>query len=353
MRLERREHRSRAWTVLAPGIGIVAGLVIAAPLMASSGVSLGEGYRVMADGAFGTRLNLMETFVVATPLVLTGLAVAVAFRGRLYNIGAEGQLYAGAIAATGVAFAFATWSGPFLLATMFLAGFLGGALLLLVPAVLKLRFRADEVVTTLLLNFVMILVVDLLIQGPWREPVQANVSRLIVDEARLPIVVERSRLHAGVFVALGLAVLMWVVLIRSRFGFQVNAVGSTLRAAQFTGVRTGRTIIAIALLGGGLAGVAGVTQLAGVSGHLSTGLSVNYGYTGIVIALLAQLHPLGVIAAAVFFAGISTGADNLSRTNEVPVYLADVIQASTLLTVLTVLLLTEYRVVLRQRVRVL
>jgi simple sugar transport system permease protein len=211
---------------------------------------------------------------------------------------------------------------------------------------LRLRFGVDEVVTTLLLNFVVILFVGLMIEGPLRDPLAFGWPQSVpVDgDFRLPDLVPRTRLHVGLLVALAVAGIVWLVLARTVFGTEARAAGFNARGAAFAGVSLPKTIMGVALLSGGLAGLAGAIEVMGVTGTVTTTMSPGFGYAGIVVAMLAALHPAGVIAAAVFVATVFVGADAMSRATGVPSFIADVIVALALLTMLVALLFTSYRI---------
>lgn len=347
MRLERRESRPRWLVLAAPVAAILTALVLSGGLIALSGASVLEAFARTASGAFGSRLALTETLTRATPLIFTGLAVAVAFRARVWNIGAEGQLYVGALAA---AAAGATnplgLPSALLVPLVMLAGAAAGALLLVVPVALRLRFAVDEVVTTLLLNFVAILFVSMMIEGPMRDPLAFGwpASVPVVDAARLPDVVARSRLHVGLVVALLSALVVHVVMARTVFGLEARAAGHNASAARFAGVSLGATLLKVACLSGGLAGLAGAVEVMGVKGYVTTDLSPGFGYAGIIVAMLANLSPLGVVGAAVFAAAMFVGADSMGRALSVPSFIADVTVALALLAMLVALLFTAYRV---------
>ncbi len=348
MRLERRESPSAALTLLAPVGAVGTALLVAGLLIAIAGANAVQALGLILKGALGSRLGLTETLTRATPLILTGLAAAVAFRARLWNIGAEGQFYLGALAVTAFGLVPGLAGAPPALAILacLAAGAAAGAALLLVPATLKLRFGVDEVVTTLLLNFVAILFVSMMIEGALRDPLAFGwpQSVPVPDAALLPGLVERSRLHAGLIFAVLLAALVWWVQARTVFGLRARATGLNARAAAFAGVPLGRTLTLVACLSGGLAGLAGAVEVMGVKGYVTTDLSPGYGYAGIVIAMLANLNPLGVIAAALFSAVMFVGADSMSRALGVPSYIADVTVALSLLTMLVALFLAQYRV---------
>ena len=348
MRFERRESPSPALTVLAPLGAVATALIVAGVLIAVAGANVFEAYGLILRGAFGSRLGITETLTRATPLILTGLAAAVAFRARLWNIGGEGQFYVGALAITafGLVPGLAGVPAPLAILACLLVGALAGGVLLLVPIALKLRFGVDEVVTTLLLNFVAILFVSMMIEGPLKDPMAFGwpQSVPVPDAALLPGLIERSRLHAGLPIALALAVAVWWVQARTAFGMHARAAGLNARAAAFAGVPLGRTLTLVACLSGGLAGLAGAIEVMGVKGYVTTDLSPNYGYSGIVIAMLANLNALGVIAVALFSAVMFVGADSMSRALAIPSYIADFTVALSLLTMLVAVFLTQYRV---------
>ena len=346
MQLERRVRPSPALVLLAPLGAVAAALAMAGVLIALSGAPVLEAYRQIALGAFGSRLAITETLTRTTPLIFTGLAVAVAFRARVWNIGAEGHFYLGAIAAAAFGSQLGGAPAAVLIPALALAGALAGAVLLLLPLALRLRFGVDEVVTTLLLNFVALLFVSMLIEGPLRDPLAFGwpQSLPVPAEAELPKLVARSRLHVGLILAVVLAVLVHLVQSRTLFGLQAKAAGLNPVAARFAAVPLAATLVKVACLSGGLAGLAGVVEVLGVKGYVTTDLSPGYGYTGILVAMLAALHPIGVVASALFAATMFVGADGMSRALGVPSYLAEVTVALALLTMLVALLLTQYRI---------
>lgn len=289
-----------------------------------------------------------DILMMATPILLTGVAVAVAFACGYYNIGAEGQLYAGAI--------FAAWVGihaeglhpAIAISLMLCAGFIAGMLWALLPALLKTWFSVDEVVTTLLLNSVMLFLVSALLNGPWRDPVSGwPQSPTIALSAQFPIIIPRSRVHIGFIVAVVTALIMWWVFVRTRFGLELRAIGKNREAAQFLGIPVRRRILAAALISGGIAGLAGVGEVGGIHYYLIGTLSPGFGYTGIIVATLGALTMPGVVLSALFLALINRGAISANRELDVPVYLSDIIQAALLLVTLAVLLLNRYRIQIR------
>jgi ABC-type uncharacterized transport system permease subunit len=281
---------------------------------------------------------------------LTGAAVTFAFAGGYWNIGAEGQLYMGATAATAVGLQMHGLSPWIALPLMIIGGFIAGVLWALVPALMKVKLAIDEVVTTLLLNSVAIFVVSALLNGPWRDPIsQWPQSPEIADSAIFPKLIPRSRLHLGFILALVIIVILWFVLTRTAFGLRMRAVGMGSEAARFAGINVNRTMLISALVSGGIAGLAGVSEVAGIHYHLIDAISPGYGYTGIIIATLGALNAWGVALAALFIGLIDTGSQTVSRALGVPAYLGDVIQAALLLVTLGMLLLQSYRIRFRGR----
>ena len=345
MRLERRESIPLGLVAGAPLAAIVAALVLAAGLIAAAGVNPLSAYGEMLKGALGSRLSVTEMLTRATPLILTGLAAAVAFRARLWNIGGEGQFFVGALVTAWIGHSLGL-PGPVGVVVLMICGMAAGAALLAGPAFLRLRFGVDEVVTTLLMNFVVILFVGLMIEGPLRDPLAFGWPQSVpVDSAyRLPDLVPRTRLHIGLLVAVATAGVVWMVLARTVFGVETRAAGLNARAASFMGISLPRTIMGVALFSGALAGLAGSVEVMGVTGGVTTTMSPGFGYAGIVVAMLAALHPAGVVAAAVFVATVFVGADAMGRATGVPSFIADVIVALSLLTMLVALLFTSYRI---------
>ncbi|MDZ7841268.1 MAG: ABC transporter permease [Gammaproteobacteria bacterium] len=337
-----------AWLNFAlPVFAVLATLVLCGGLIIAAGANVLEAYIALFGGAFGSRINIVETLVKAAPLVFTGLAVAVAFRAKFWNIGAEGQLLAGAMAAAyiGALEGLPVWT---LVPLMILGGAMAGGLWASIPAFLKVRFRVDDVVATLMLNFVIFYGMMALLSGPWKDSLSGYPdSPDIRMDAEYPILLEATRLHLGVLLATVGAVLVWLLMTRTTLGFSIRSVGENARAAAHAGIPVKRVVFVTAVLSGGLAGLAGVGEVAGLHFQVMASLSPGYGYTGIVIAMLARLNPLGVIPAAVFFAAVATGAETMSRATGVPVYLGDVIQGASLICMLVALLFTQYRIRIR------
>jgi general nucleoside transport system permease protein len=345
MRLESRGSRPVALIILYPALALVLAATFCGFLVMLSGASPLSVFGLMAKGAAGSQFAFLETLTRATPLIFTGLAAAVAFRAKLWNIGGEAQLYAGAIMTAVLGTGLLPLPAFMLVPLLIIASMLAGALVLSVPTFLKTRFGVDEVVTTLLINFIMILFVSMLLEGVLKDPMGLGwpQSKKLVSDAILPKLIVGKRLHFGFVLALAAALVVWIIDRKSALGYEMRAVGFNPKAANFAGIPVNRVLAKTALLSGGLAALAGFSEVAGLKGNLTLDLSPGFGYTGIVVAMLAMLHPLGVVASAIFVAAVFVGADAMSRSAGVPSYIAQVMVAVSLLSMVTAVMLTQYR----------
>lgn len=330
--------------VAIPIVAILLAFGITGILIAVSGANPLEAFYYLLVEPLTTRNGAFDVLVKATPLIFTGLAVMFAFSSGYYNIGAEGQFLAGAIAAAGLGVALAGSSPWAAIPVILITGFAAGAAWALGPALLKVYVGVDEVVTTLLLNSVMALGLTGLLTGPWRDPSGWPRTPMIEEAIRLPRLAPPARLRAGIIIGLALMVVLWFVMYRTAFGVRLRAAGLGPQAARFMGIRVARVTLLAALVSGGIAGLAGVSEILGVQGRLIADSSAGIGYTGVIVAMLGALTPFGVLLAALFLALVEAGALSLSQSLGVPVYLGDVAQATILLTMLACLLLTNYRI---------
>ena len=343
-RLPRPSSLASPWST--PGLVVVAVLLTflltAGPIL-MAGANPIDAYVQFLIVPLTSRFSILEVLVASTPILLTGTAVALAFRGGYWNIGAEGQLLVGAI----VAAALGQVSGlPQVVQVplIILGGALGGGLWALGPAVLRVRFGIDEVVTTLLLNPVALLLVDALLHGPWRDPVSGfPESPRIVDAAEFPQLLERSRLHLGFLVAMVVVVAIGYVISRTPAGLRLRAVGLSPNGARFAGIDVSRTLLLTALASGAIAGIAGAGEVAGMQYRLTSGISPGYGYTGIVVATLGTLTMPGVTLAALFLGDLAVGASSAGRALGVPSQLGAVVQGTLLLVTIGLLAVRRNR----------
>jgi len=331
--------------VLIPVAAVLVTFIVTSILIILAGANPFAAYYNFIIVPLSSKFSALEVLVKATPLIFTGVAVTFAFASGYYNIGAEGQLYAGAVAAAWVG---ATLTGlPAIAAVplMLVLGFIAGMLWALIPALLKVKLKVDEVVTTLLMNSIIMYFISALLNGPWRDLETGwPKSPEFFEAARFVQLIPKSRLHLGFIIALVVLLIVYFVLKRTPFGLQMRAVGASKAGAQFAGINVNRTMLIAALVSGGIAGLAGVSEIAGIHYHLISELSGGYGYTGIIVATLGGLNPIGAGIAALFIGLIDTGAQTVSRVLGVPVYLGDVVQSTLLLVTLGMLLLQNYRI---------
>jgi general nucleoside transport system permease protein len=363
IRFERRLHQSRWLTVAVPVGSILVAFLFAAVVLAATGHEPLHAYRRIFDSAFLAKGALTQTIVSATPLCFTGLAAAVAFRMQLFNIGAEGQLYFGAITAAAAGLYFHALPKPLVIAAMIAAGCAGGTAWALIPAILKAFFRTNEIITSLMLNYVAALVLNYLIFDSlsyWRDTStpEAKVfpqGKTLTDSATWPAT---TLIHSGpgLVIPLGfalailVAILVWVLYSQTRFGFEAQVLGDSQRAARYAGIRTRRKILAVMCLSGAIAGLGGASQ-DGDFRHLldPRGLSqAGYGYAGIVVAALARYNPFGVLLIAFLLGGLQNAGFTLQGA-DFPSGLVGVIQGLILFCALGGELLRRYRIRLARR----
>ncbi|MFT4960777.1 MAG: ABC-type uncharacterized transport system permease subunit [Paracoccaceae bacterium] len=354
IRVEARNAPPRALTLGVPILSAFVALALASIPLAFAGANIPTAYAEMVKGVFGSKFAFSEMLTRATPLIFTGLAAALAFRAKLWNIGAEGQLYLGAMAAVAIGAGAVDAPAFILIPLIVVFGAAAGAAGMAVPTLLKTRFGADEVVTTLLLNFIILIFVQMMLEGALKDPMSLGwpQSAPILDQGMLPQLMDRMRIHSGLIMALVAAAIAQFMLARSVWGFRLRAVGENAAAARHAGIGVNRSLMSVAIISGGLAGLAGVSEVAGLKGYLTADLSPGFGYTGIVVAMLAGLSPAGVVVAALFIASVFVGADSMSRAMGVSSYLADLVVSMSLLCVLIGGFFARFRIV-RSKVEVI
>ncbi len=342
-RLEKRENVSRRMMAIVPLVSIITGMACAGVFIALTGKNPLIVYMLMFEGAFGSAYGLSETVVKAIPLILASLAVALAFRMQLWNIGAEGQLYMGAFGATWVALNFPDWPGAMLLPAMATAGFICGGVWGLLPAIPRAYFKVNETITTLLMNYIAILWVDYLVYGPWKDPQGMGfpITAPFSDGAILPAF-GVTRIHLGLLIALAAAVLLYMVLKYTRWGFEIRVSGESPTAARYAGMNYRRNIMVVMLVSGALAGLAGMTEVSGITQRLQHSLSPGYGYTAIIIAWLARLHPAAIIMVSVIFGGLLVGGFSI-QTSGLPAATVSMLQGAILFFVVGGEIFIHYR----------
>ncbi|HEY3343877.1 MAG TPA: ABC transporter permease [Anaerolineaceae bacterium] len=320
-----------------PVIGVLIGLVIGGILILIAKADPIKSYAILFSGAFGGPRQITETLLEACPLMIIGLGMSAAFRARVWNIGAEGQYYMGALLGGLVAL----YLPPFLprvilIIVMMLAGLLGGALWGLIPAIFKIKNGVSEIISTLMLNYIAILLMQYLVRGPLQDPNGfLPTSAQFAPATNLPLLFG-SRIHIGVVIGFLLAPVVFALLWSTPLGFKLRAVGSRASVARYAGARVERMIVFAMMFSGALAGLAGIIQVASVSNRLKASISVNYGFSGVLVALLGRMNPFGVVIASLFFAALSIGVQSMHVIYQLPVDLASAIQAIIVLSVLAV-----------------
>ena len=339
---------------LLPVAAVALALLIGAGMLLALGADPLKAYSAMLQGAAGSVSGITQTLVKATPLLLVGLGITIAFRGGVINIGGEGQLIVGALAATAMALAFPGWPGVILLPLALAAGVAGGAAWGGVPGVLKARLGVNEILSTIMMNQIAIQLSNYLLRGPMIDPAEIARGTQIAQSAQLPQqvwlirLVPRTLLNGGAIIAVVMAVLVYIFLWRTTIGYRIRAVGLNAEAARYAGIRVPVYQALALVLGGAFAGLAGAVEVLGVQHRMLEGLSGGYGFSGIVAALFGKLHPLGVIPASILFGGLLVGADKMQRAVQVPSALIGALQGLVVLFVVSSDIWARYRARRRQ-----
>jgi simple sugar transport system permease protein len=318
-----------------PFSAILSAFLIGAVMILMVKVNPLEAYRVLFRGALGDFRSVTDTLVKACPLIFTALSFAFAARCNVYNIGAEGQLYMGALASVAVGI-YVKGLPVFLhLPLGILAGGAAGAVWASLAAVIKIKKGVSEVVTTIMLNYIAILIPSALVYGPMIEnAIRSPQPREVMTSALLPVLFTRTKLHGGIILALAAIVVYHIIYRHTAFGFKLAAVGYNNVAARFSGINTGRNMFLSMLISGFLAGLAGTTEMLGTNHRLIIGFSNNFGFDGIAIALLGRRSPLGIFLSAILFGALRMGATSMQRSTDVPMQIVTIIQGIIILFVL-------------------
>ncbi len=321
----------RLLEALLPIAAVLLAFAIGGLLLLALGKNPLEAYWALISGAFGSVAGLTATLTKATPLMLVGLGVCISFRGGVINIGGEGQLIVGALAATAMGLALSTLPGWLLLPIVLLTGAAAGAFWGGIAGVLKARLNVNEILTTVMLNAIAFQLMNWLLRGPLLDPAQREAGTHIPQTEALPEsiwllkLVPRTQLHTGIFFAVVLAVLVYLLLWRTTLGYRIRTVGLNPSAARYAGIRVPFYVALSLILGGAFAGLAGAVEVTGLHHRMLEGMSGGYGFSGIVAALFGKLHPLGLIPSSILFGGLLVGADKMQRAIQVPSALITVI----------------------------
>lgn len=331
--------RSALDAMLIPSLAIFTAVVLGGIIIASVKGNPFLAYYGLIQGSFGSAKALSETAVWATPYIFAGLAVALAFKGGLFNIGAEGQLAVGAVFAALIGYALPEWLGRDIptiihLPLAILVGMLMGALWAAIVGFLKAYTGGHEVINTIMMNYIALNTISFLLNGPMKDPNPNNVTArtpLIAESARIPVIFNGLRIHWGFVLALLVAFLVWWLLNKTTLGFEIRTVGANPDAAKYAGINVKRIIILTMALSGMLAGLAGTIEVTGLNYRHELGFSIGYGFDAIAIALLGRSHPLGVVLASILFAAMRNGATRMQFLTQMPVDLISMLQALILL----------------------
>lgn len=319
--------------VLTAVLAVVLALVVGALFILGLDANPLVAYQAIVDGAFGNVNAITETLVKATPLLLAGVGLAIAYKANFWNIGAEGQIFIGGL--LGAWFALTIGSGLpaiLLLPLEILFGFIGGALCALLPAWLKVKRGIDEIITTIMLNYIAVLFTNWVIHGPLRDPTAGFPRTSILPEAaQLPILIPRTRLHIGFILAVLVVIIAQYILKRTPLGFHIRAVGDNREAAAYGGIPVGRTILVAMIISGGLAGIAGTVQVAGLHFRVIEDISDGIGFTAIAVSLLANNQPVGLLISSFVLAALDVGANAMQYKAQVPASVVDLIQGLVIL----------------------
>ena len=308
------------------------------------GVSPAEAYWTILQSAFGSAYDLSETVVKTLPLAMVSLAVMLCFTMLIWNIGAEGQALIGALAAAAAVRYFPVDNRIAMLTIMALAAAAAGGLWAGFAGFLKARWNVNEIITTLMLNYIAIRLLEYFVYGPWRDPSSLGfpMTKPFIDSARLPSL-WGTRIHMGLYGILILTAVMWVLLKKTRWGYEIRVMGSSMKAAEYAGMDRFRTTILVMAISGGIAGLAGMTEVSGVIGKLQPGISAGYGYTAIIIAWLGKLHPAAITIVAFFFGALQVGGYWVQSAG-VPATVAAMLQGAILFFVVGGEFLTRYEI---------
>jgi general nucleoside transport system permease protein len=345
--VERIDNVTGFRSVVFSFFSLILSLIVSALLIKMADADILTAFSSLWSGAFGSMRALLETLVRSTPLILTGLAAALAFRGKIWNIGADGQLFIGAMAGFWATQMFGGFPSILLIPIIIIFSFMGGALWGVLAGYLKTRFEVDVIISTIMLNYIATYFLSFMLSanGPWREEGSFyQQTAKLAKNTFFPIFVPRSRLHLGFLIAIVVAVLVYILIKKTSLGFEIRAFGFNPKASRFKGMNVSKTVIIIMFISGGIAGLAGAGELFGIHHRLRPDISIGLGYTGIIVAMLAALNPLAVIPAAIIFGALLNGAAKLQIISGVPSSLIYAIQAIVLLFYLTGTTLSRYRI---------
>lgn len=345
LRLEPRPEPSRAMRYLSPIVAVALMLLAGLVVFSALGKDPIQGFRLFFFNPVRNLYGVSELLLKATPLMLCAVGLAIGFRANVWNIGAEGQFIFGAIGASGVALYFKGSGGPLLLPAMLCAGALAGAAWAAIPALLRTRFNANEILVSLMLVYVAQLYVSWLVFGPWRDPMGFGFpqTEMFGRDALLPNILAGTRLNAGIFIALGVLVAGYLFMQFSYTGYKMRVAGEAAGAARYAGFSASKTIWIGLLCGGGAAGIAGMTEVAGPMGQLTDKVSLGYGFAAIIVAFVGRLNPIGIALASLLMALLFLGGEQVQQHMNLPSSISMVFQGMLLFFLLGADVFINYR----------
>jgi general nucleoside transport system permease protein len=362
VKMEERLSTPRWLPILLPFISVIIALIIGGILLEAFGANALKAYQAMFKAAFGTTWGLAETIVVAIPLMMAGLGVSIAFKSRIWNIGAEGQMLIGALTSGWLALYLlpASLSPWLMIPLLSIAGLVGGALWGGIAGLLKTKLGVNEIITTLMLNYVAQFLMNYFVFGPWSDrgagfpltamfPNNAWLPKLS-DLASIQPLFRGIRIHLGLLFGLIAALILWIILTRTKWGYEIRVAGENARAATYSGMKTSRNILLVTLLSGALSGLAGMLQTTGTIHRLQqyiTGVAPGrsgYGYTAIIVAWLGKLNPWGIVLVSFLFGGLITGGSAIESIMKVPNAVSDILQGTILFVLIGTDIFTRYHI---------
>ncbi len=349
--LEKRIEVPTNIKVIVPFLSILGGLLFSAIFLVASGESPIKVYSVMFGGAFGSSYGFGETIVKMIPLLLVSVGVSFAFRMQIWNAGGEGQLHIGAAAATFVVLHMPDCGKTLTLLAAFVAAFVAAGLYGMIPAILKVKWNVNELITCLMLNYVATFLIAWLIQGPWKDPTGFAFPRT----SKFPENGEMttffgSRIHTGLFIGLAIAFLLWFLISKTRWGYEMKLIGAKANVAKYAGIPVKRYILLVMFISAGIAGIAGMAEVCGITHRLQANFAAQVGPSGMTIAYLAQCNPISCILVSFLFGALLVGGNTIQKLG-LPVSTVQMIQGSILFFVAAGAMFTSYKIIRRGRRR--
>ncbi len=343
---EKRENISTKLKIIVPLLSLFIGIIFGALAITVVGINPYAVYKSLFANAFGSWYAFSETLVASTPLMLITAGLILVFRMGIWNIGSYGQYIMGAIFSSYFAiFVSPDISKPLMLTLMFCGGLIGGAVWAIIPAILKVIWEVNEVITTLLLNYIALYILKFLMYGPWKNPKSYGfpLSKPFPSSAQLPILFEHTRINLGLLLAVLSILAIWFVITKTKFGYEVKLIGNNPTTAKYAGVSVGKNIIIAMAISGALAGVAGMVQVSGIIHFLQVKINANYGYTSIIVAWISYLNPLLCLLSSVLFGGLESGGYSIQISMRVSYGIVGLIESIALFSIVGAQIFLNYK----------